>query len=477
MNKKILFLSLISCALLTSCAGEDTKETTGTPQPVQGKSVTFEVAPLSVETKSLSTKVNVKPTPTSDNLEWTEEQVSFLFYDNPDKQFESTFSVKPGLMGGATLTGDRPATQGAYHVIALSPKGDYFKDTSFESILSIPNPQTQNGSTYGHLTDYMYLYSNSVELLNVQANGDLSGSFPLQFNPLNSLVRFDIVNESSKRVTLNSITIQLGGSGVLYTSAKLHEGQGTLDYSGIVTTMTLDLSDAWINGGVTTPFSAYMAAWESGASGNLEIHLNITPDGESPRSVIYDLNNVLFESGQRTHIELNVTEGDVLHNIHDDINEEIINSYSYYTYTFTPPSGQSITWMMTNYNNHLPNNGYDIRSVTCPSQWSSPSVVNVTDLRDQLNKFPALVDEFKNKTIGPPYYYKLYASSAYIAESANGRLYITSNELTVPSGNIYQSVTLIANNSAGSTMYLTPFAVQNSIGYYTIFPVRCVKIN
>jgi len=328
MNKRLLFLPLISCALLTSCAGEDANEAIEVPKVTGGRSITFEVEPLSVETKSLSTKVNVVPTPTSDGLEWTNEEVSFLFYENENKQFESTFTVTKDFLGAISMIGYRPATEGNYRVIALSPKGDYFKDASFNSTIEIQQSQTQNGRTYGHLTDCVYLYSHTNTLLDIDEKGDVvNGNFPLQFNPLNSLVRFDIFNESTKRVMLNSIKIHLGGDGVLYTAATLHEGAGTLQYSNEVDDMTLLLDNASINGGAGSPYIAYLAVWESNASGTLEIHLNYTPDGETARTEIYDLNAVFFESGLRTHIELNIEDDEI-----SDIPDNVV-AYDGYYYT------------------------------------------------------------------------------------------------------------------------------------------------
>ena len=496
MNKNILFLPLISCALLTSCAGEDANKTIEPPQQAEGRSITFEVEPLGVETKSTSTKVSVRPTDASDGLEWTNnEEVSFLFYESEANQFESTFTVKKDLMGNVSMTGSRPATAGNYHVIAMSPKGDYFKDASFESTLSIPQTQTQTGSNYSHLTDYVYLYSHPTTKLAVDASGNTSGEFPLQFNPLNSLVRFDIVNESSKKVTLNSITIKLSGGGVLYTTATVQEGLGELTYSGAVDDMTLELSNASIEGGIATPFVAYMAAWSSNNSGNLEINLNITPDGETARDITYDLNNVLFESGLRTHIGLNIEADDVTQNVYDNLGEEVINSLTYKTYTYTPPSGLTITWMMTNYNYLNNYDGYNGYVNSCPADWSAPTTTNIDALLNHMTSFPAATSLFKDALIGPSYY-----RASGTAVSSNFAPIIDDVLIFVSGSNrSYYQPSICGPFSAQYTYYGTINTISNSIAYSSeqiyvndnsgyictmgpryearIFPIRCVKYN
>jgi len=430
MNKKLLFLPLISCALLTSCAGEDTKETTGVvPQPVQGKSITFEVAPLSVETKSLSTKVDVKPSATSDELAWTNEQVSFLFFENENKQFETTFevTVREQLIPPAIISmkGDRPATKGEYHVIALSPAGNYFKDASFQSTLEIPEPQEQDGSSLAHLSDYIYLYSHPTTLLSVNASGSVvNGSFPLEFQPLNSLVRFDVYNESTKRVTLNSISIKFSSGGSLYTSASLQEGSGALTYSDAVETMTLDLTNASINGGAATPFAAYMAAWESNNTGSLEIILNISPDGENAKSLIYDLNNVSFERAKRTHIDLNIEEGDVQPLI--EIGEFDYNSLTYKTYSYSPVSGSSISWMMTNLNYTANRFGFDTYVRNCPPNWRAPLRAELNNLTAHLATNPHILSLFADAQLGPSYYIENAWGSMNTVQ--NNKLYFSAGE-------------------------------------------------
>ena len=483
MNKKILFLPLIGCTLLSSCVGEDTNETIEVPKVIGGRSITFEVEPLSVETKSLSTKVNVVPTPTSDGLEWTNEEVSFLFYESDEKQLESPFTVTVTnpLIGSPTvsMTGERPATEGNYHVIAISPANEnHFAASDFTTILEISQPQTQNGSTYAHLSDNIFLYSHSSTLLKIDAGGDVDGTFPLQFNPLNALVRFDIVNKSTKQVTLNKITIKLGGDGKLFTTAKLHVGNGSLEYSNDVTEMTLNLSDASINGNATSPFIAYMAAWKSNTPAALEIKLNITPEGETARDLIYDLDNVLFEEGVRTHIELDIEAGDVLLNVEDNIGEEVINSLTYKTYTYTPPSGHSITWMMTNNNYNSTRDGYEPYARNCPSSWKAPSSTQVTELRAHFVSNPAIIPHFYNAIQGPSYYYS-NDNTSWLPASSNKHT-ITSastSSQTWPGGTTaYRSEGFGYSLTSSDPVSPISYNVVNPNVWY-VYPVRCVKLS
>ena len=327
MNKKLLLFPLVSCALLASCTEEganDATNQTELPKQAQGKTVTFTAAPVSIETKSASTKVNVKPDGDNDILEWTSEDISFFFFGGNDNYYYEDFSVTvtDGFTGKQiSMTGQGPDEEGSYGIYAISPAGDYFKDNvSPTSTVTISQEQTQtlsNGS-YAHLSDYIFLYSNPDEVLEVDAASNSDGELEMNFSPLSSLLRFDISTTSAEPVTLNSITIKYvngSGQGKLYRSATLNEYYGTLtgNTGDTYSDMTLNLPANTVISGSNT-YNAYMAVFPSGGEGTLEITLNIT-SGSDNEDIIYECPAVNFTSGQRTQIDLTytrTTDGDIV---------------------------------------------------------------------------------------------------------------------------------------------------------------------
>ena len=403
MNKKLLLFPLIGCALLASCTEEGTNDTNnavGLPQKAQGKTVTFKAAPLSIETKSTSTKVDVKAEGNNDVLKWTNEDVSFFFYAGAGKQFYSDFTVTKGwLEDEIDMDGDMPQLAGGYGIYAMSPAGDYFKDGSSTSILTIPQVQSQNGTNLSHLSPYIFLYSHPSTNLVVDNSGNSAGEILLNFDILASLVRFDVVNKSTKLITLNSIKIKLNNGGSLYTMATLQENSGALTgYSGQVTDMTLNLSNSNVSGG--SSFAAYMASWPSVSSGSFEITLNVSFTGSDGVDFVYDLSGVNFVAGERTAIELNIVEDDTVPPMPYTSKKETIGGLEYVTLTYQPPGGSTITWMVTNYNYNSVDNGYDLYTRNCPQGWRPPVADDLQNLAELLNSNKGAYDLFIENQYG-----------------------------------------------------------------------------
>ena len=345
MNKKLLFLSLISCALLASCTEEGTNDinnTTELPKQAQGKTITFKTEPFNVETKALFTKVDVTPDGNNDKLTWSEtsEGVSFFFFDSMSNKFYDDATVATVWGGGAELNVTIPANKGNYGIYAISPAGDYFKDGSSSSILAIDQVQNQNGSDLSHLSPYIFLYSHPMAILEVDNEGNSEGNFPLSFDVLASLVRFDIVNTSNKMVKLNSIKIRFNNGGVLYKTATLNESNGTLSYSSseIHNDMTLNLSNASLaaNAGESNPYKAYMAVFPSGITGELYIDLDISVLGDDI-NLKYKLLDAAFIEKGRTHLSV-VIESIDLPNA-DGTVTMTIGENEYKTYQFNSGEG------------------------------------------------------------------------------------------------------------------------------------------
>jgi len=385
MNKKLLFLPLISCALLASCTEEganDKNNQTELPKQAQGKTVTFKAAPLSVETKSLSTKVDVIPNGNNDDLEWTDESVSFGFFDGSNIIFDEA-TVTP-VFGGARMDVTIPEDPGTYSVYAISPSGSYFTDNRATTALTIDN-QTQVGTDLSHLSPYVFLYSNPSTKLVVDENKNSTGDIPLSFDVLSSLIRFDIVNNSSTEVTLNSITIKFNGSqehSALYKTVILNDLDGTFSYSTYnvvkASDLTLMLTDLSLQ--PTNDFAAYMAAFPTNGQGDLLIDLNITANGfTSP--ILYELKETQLLSGNRLYVQLDIESEQVPN--YDGTKNMTIGNNTYKTYEYpTGENGAYQIWMVTNSieGSDLPVPGdfghyyrSNAASIACPNPWNVPT--------------------------------------------------------------------------------------------------------
>ena len=315
MNKKLLFLPLISCALLVSCTEEGTNDPNNTsefPKQAQGKTVTFKAAPVSIETKSASTKVNIKPNGESDVLEWAQsgDAVSVLFDAGVSKQYYTDFTVEP-VSGGFELSGGNiPRTEGNYKVYAIYPAGNYFVGNyADESVLTIPRvqTQTQNSGSYSHLKDFLFLYGGTSQNIAVDSESNSVGDYELNFTPKVSLLRFDITNSSNKNVTLNHVKISFERSVGLHKTATLNEKTGVLTPSLFDShaDMTLNLPTPTLTSSITTPYSAYMVVFNTPVTDKLLIVLNVTVDGET-EDILFELPDTTFGVGEKTQIGLEI---------------------------------------------------------------------------------------------------------------------------------------------------------------------------
>ena len=432
MNKKLLFLPLIGCALFASCTEEganDTNNQTELPKQAQGKTVTFKAAPLSVETKSLSTKVEVIPNGNNDDLEWTDESVSFGFFDGSNIIFDEA-TVTP-VFGGARMDVTIPEDPGTYSVYAISPSGSYFTDNRATTALTIDN-QTQVGNDLSHLSPYVFLYSNPSTKLVVDENKNSTGEIPLSFDIISSLIRFDIVNNSSTEVTLNSITIKFDGDGTLYKTATLNDLLGTLTYNGAThNEMTLTLDNASLAANSSNPFSAYMAAFPSNGQGDLLIDLNITANGFQG-IIAYIVTGSDISSGDRFYVGLNIINTDI-----PDGSNIMKNGDNWYrTFDFpSGPDGSFQTWMIQN-SVERPSTysslGYgsfynrNTRSNACVSPWRLPTLDEYKALAQSLT-----IPIYRNAWLSDKSPNSKYVGSMYGEETYYSMHWSSSNLLAV----------------------------------------------
>jgi hypothetical protein len=466
MNKKLLFLPLIGCALLASCSEEGTNDANNTielPKQAHGKTITFKAEPLSVETKSLSTKVDVIPNGNNDDLEWTDESVSFGFFDGSNIIFDDA-TVTP-VFGGAKMDVTIPEDPGTYGVYAISPSGSYFTDNRATTTLTIDN-QTQVGRDLSHLSPYVFLYSNPSTKLVVDENKNSTGDIPLSFDVLSSLIRFDIVNNSSTEVTLNSITIKFDGDRSLYKTVTLNDLDGTLTYNGVThDEMTLTLNNASLRANASDPFSAYMAAFPSNGSGDLLIDLGVTANGYS-NVLKYILSNTSFDRSQRSYIELDVLDSDIP--LLDGSIIKRIGNNDYKTFIFeTGPFGTPQLWMIedsregsTKHSAPGPGHYYDdaTRWQACPApDWKLPNKNEFTALKSILHLNPQLYT-----------LYTVYYSGGYFGSSGT---YNTTNYAWVASG--------VYGNNQNDNSYQLDFldAVMNwdYPGFQNGLAARCLR--
>ena len=166
------------------------------------------------------------------------------------------------------------------------------------------------------------------------------------------------------------------------------------------------------------------------------------------------------------------------------VGSETINDLTYKTYTYTPPMGTTVTWMMNNYNSSAPMFGYTNATMTCPLGWYPPSLTDLENLRVHMTTFPEIATLFIDNTEGPDY---------IVTNSASGQStqYVYQRDLRIVSENKYNG-----GGSGYTAMVVTglrvkeiPFACDvvplNSSYFFTnphsqqhfYYPARCVKPN
>ena len=405
MKNRLLFLPLIGCALLASCSEEGTNDANNTielPKQAHGKTITFKAEPLSVETKSLSTKVELEQVGDSEVLKWTDgEDVSFFFAAGSSNLHYDNFTISVDwLSGDVGITGNRPDQPGSYGIYAISPIGAYYEDQSIYSELAIPRIQTQEGSSLSHLSPSLFLFAHPDETLDLDADLNSTGDISLSFDVVGSLLRFDIVNKSSIAVDLQSIKIWHSSSSQLYGKASIHELTGALsNFSSPYDDMTLNFSNASINAGTETSpqtFKAYMAVFPTQSDPTLNIDLSLSTSLGS-KTISYQLSSAAFVEKARTSIELDFLDKDLLND--DGSLDILIGKNIYRTYEF--PSGSnnsSQIWMIQNSLEGSPSWDsvgygafYDIDSkfTACPEPWRLPSRADLAGLI-RINNIPVL---------------------------------------------------------------------------------------
>jgi hypothetical protein len=399
MNFRILISRLLSAFsllvfvfVLSSCSKDDS-----VPENNTGRQrITFKANPIVTETNSISTRVSVTPGDINGNdaLSWTNNESISVNFGN-STAFSETFNVTLEEGGYASLTGDGPDENGAYNIYAISPANTscFQGGVLGDAILSIAQTQEQDGENYNHLSKYVYMHASSETPITIDNNG-YNGDVTLDFDLLTSLLRFDIINNSSTDVTLEHIKISfLQNGGTLYNEIKLDEESGAISTNGVAThsDMSLTFSDADLTGG--NSFIGYMCLFPTGGSGDLIVDLSVTYDENKTTTIKYAiLNAPALLAGNRYVVPLDIQDMDF--HLY-----EIIGDKSYLCYDY-----DGTIWMVENlaletygcikeYNeNPEMVNGYyytwSRAQSICSGDWELPSLAQWDALKNIVNADP-----------------------------------------------------------------------------------------
>jgi len=314
-NKYVLTYPLLSLGLvLGSCSQEDN----GLIPEIgsQNKTITFTVNPVTAETKDISTRVTVESTGRYfDNLKWEDDdQVTFYFLSESFREAIRTFTVS--VDGSTTsITGGYPSAVDEYKIRALYPhNASNFSGSA--TYLTIPAEQTHKDDN-SHLSDFIFMYARPEGTVRVDAEGNATGSnIALDFELLTSLLRFDITNESSSEITLQSVSISYpeGSGAVLVHQAVLNEEEGSVSprsgSSYVHSTQTLKFSDFELQEGDET--QGFLSVFPTTSAAALHIDLNILLSDGTPCSILYVINNIqALLAGNRYSIPLTVFDSDL----------------------------------------------------------------------------------------------------------------------------------------------------------------------
>ena len=378
-NKYVLTYPLLSLGLvLGSCSQEDN----GIIPEIssQNKTITFTANPVTAETKDISTRVTVESTGRYfDNLKWEDDdKVTLYFLSESFREAIRTFTVS--VDGSATsITGGYPSAVDEYKIRALYPH-NASNFTGSATYLTIPAEQTYKDD-HSHLSDFIFMYARPEGTVRVDAESNATGgNIALDFELLTSLLRFDITNESSSAVILQSVTVSYPeGSGTSFnTSVTLDEENSTVSSRASSYTsqsMTLNFSDIELTEEAT--LNCFMSLFPTESAPVLNIDLNILLSDNKFLSIQYVINEIQsLEAGARYSIPLIIMDSDIPGPSFDADYLE----YDGYLYTpneyLAPTVDEYVTFNNTIY--HRNNQLYDL-STLCPPGYS---LLMDTDLPD-----------------------------------------------------------------------------------------------
>jgi hypothetical protein len=389
-NKYILAYPLFALSfVLGSCSQEGDNDLP--EKSSQRKTITFTANPVTAETKGISTRVGLVPgnEDGDDELKWVNNEKVSIKFAGDNSEIKETFTVK--VTGDiASITGLPPATEDVYQIRAISPDKDSHFPNGGYTTLTIPDVQTQDIFNK-HLSEYIYMYAYPGGTISVDGAERATGDIELDFDLLTSLLRFEIINNSTSDVTLSNIKISFpsGQSAKLYKNVILNEEDGSLVTQGQQTHgsgMTLNLSDAFL--GNTDSSIGYMSIFPTTSVSTLDIDLTIkTTDGRT-KTISYTVTSApIFESKSRYTIALDFNESDLEPSIEDMTGLEDIGGKKYVVYKYKTTT-EEISWMVTPAKFTSHDFDYATNHDLCPDSWRAPTVADLQDLQSQFTKYP-----------------------------------------------------------------------------------------
>ena len=316
-NKYALTYPLLALSLvLGSCSQEEGDNTF--PEDSQRKTITFTANPVTAETKDISTRVslNTGSSNGNDGLDWVDnDKVSFYFIGENYNNVKKTFTVSVG--GTTTITGETPDTEGDYTIFAISPYKSTYFPTYGSTTLTIPASLTQDPDpanlTHNHLSDYIYMYANPSNIISVDgAKNATGGDIALDFNLLISLLRFEIVNNSSSDIKLQSVSISYPDEAAkLYSTLELDENNYTFSPTNAShEKMTLNFSDIALASG--NGKGGYLPIFPTTIASALNVDVNMVLSDDRTHSIPFVINDIrTLEAGSRYIIPLTIIDTDI----------------------------------------------------------------------------------------------------------------------------------------------------------------------
>jgi hypothetical protein len=382
-NKYILTYPLLALGFVLGSCSQEEGDNTLPEIDSQRKTITFTANPVTAETKDISTRVslNTGSSNGNDGLDWVNnDKVSFYFIGENNNNVKKTFTVSVG--GTTTITGETPTAEGDYTIFAISPYKSAYFPVYGSTTLTIPATLTQDPDpanlTHNHLSDYIYMYAHPSNIISIDGDETATGGdIALDFNLLISLLRFEIVNNSSSDIKLHSVSISYPDeSAKLYSTLELDEDNYTFSPTNANhEKMTLNFSDIALASGDGR--GGYLPIFPTTSVASIYADLEFIKNNKS-YTILYELKNVsALQAGNRYSVLLDVQDTDNNQKLGEG--KDVINDNEVITYTYHNGS-KYVTWMVSPLRSA--NGEFVIQTppFDCPPNYYYPSGAEVQDL-------------------------------------------------------------------------------------------------
>ena len=317
-NKYALAYPLLALGLvLGSCSQEEGDN--ALPENVsQNKTITFTVNSVTAETKDISTRVTVESSGRfGDALKWEDNDKVSFFYFNSEFTHGQTIPFTVSVDGSTpSITGGFPTKADDYNIRALYPHNasNFLND---ETYLTIPDPQVYDADL-NYLRNVIFMYAQPNTTVNVDSEENATGGdIELDFDILNTLLRFDIMNNSSSEVYLQKIDIRFpdGAGAKLASRVLLNEEQGTVslvdNVNSVHTVQSLLFNDQLLNGN-NVGIQPFMSIFPTDAATSLHVDLTLKFSDQTTKTLLYKIDDIEpLVAGSRYSINLTIYDDDV----------------------------------------------------------------------------------------------------------------------------------------------------------------------